>query len=272
MTTETITNARRRREPSGGPNSREALGERVRAGKVAWAWPLLMTFVRLPLIVAGQLLIAGYFTLTGHATPWGAAANIYFFWVPLTADLGCLLLLAWLTRREGLRLRDLIGFDRRRLGRDLLIGLGLAVLWGVTGGVSQMLSGLLVYGSAQPPPLPVTPPLWTAWWAVLVFPITVGIIEEMTYRGFALPRLEALAGRSWLALLIMTLGFGLQHVALPLVNWRFSLFWCLGSLAPGLVYGLIYLKQRRLLPVIVGHWATGFVINGLLVLLPLLTG
>ncbi len=48
-------------------------------------------------------------------------------------------------------------------------------------------------------------------------------MEELTYRGYSLPRLEALTGRSWLALLIMTLGFMLQHVALPLVDWRYSI-------------------------------------------------
>lgn len=269
MPPEPLSMANENTVPTTAPNSREALKERVRAGRLTWSWPLVMSFVRLPLVLVGQVLLFGYFTLAGHAMPWGAAADMFSFYFPLTADLGCLLLLAWLTRREGLRLRDLVGFDRRRLGRDLLLGLGLFVpLFGL-GVVSQMVIALIVYGSAQPPPLPYTPPLWVAWWGVLVFPLTVGFMEEMTYRGYALPRLEALTGRPWLALLIVTLGFGLQHVALPLVNWQYSLFLFLLALPVGLVMGIIYLKQRRLLPLIVAHWGFNFVLNGFLMLLQL---
>ena len=41
-------------------------------------------------------------------------------------DGGCLCALWWLTRREGLTLVDLINFDRKRLGRDMLLGLALS--------------------------------------------------------------------------------------------------------------------------------------------------
>ncbi|HJS19819.1 MAG TPA: hypothetical protein VJ785_13815, partial [Anaerolineales bacterium] len=39
-------------------------------------------------------------------------------------DLGCLALLAWLVKREGILLLDLVSFDRRKLKVDILIGLG----------------------------------------------------------------------------------------------------------------------------------------------------
>jgi hypothetical protein len=40
-------------------------------------------------------------------------------------DAGCLALLWRLTRREGIRLFDLVGFERTRLVRDALLGLAL---------------------------------------------------------------------------------------------------------------------------------------------------
>jgi hypothetical protein len=40
-------------------------------------------------------------------------------------DAGCLALLWRLARREGIRLLDLIGFERTRLVRDALLGLAL---------------------------------------------------------------------------------------------------------------------------------------------------
>jgi hypothetical protein len=38
-------------------------------------------------------------------------------------DVGCVLLLWRLTRREGIGLLDLVGFQRSRLFRDVLLGL-----------------------------------------------------------------------------------------------------------------------------------------------------
>jgi hypothetical protein len=51
-------------------------------------------------------------------------------------------------------------------------------------------------------------------------PVGAGIVEEFVYRGYALPRLIALSNR-WTGLILMAVGFGWQHVGLPLiVDWR----------------------------------------------------
>ena len=92
-----------------------------------------------------------YFTLAVHATRWGAAGNLWTFYIVLTADPGCLLLLAWLMRREGLQLQDLIGFDRQRPGRDLLISLGQAVVLIVPTVAFNLLSTTIVHCTLQLP-------------------------------------------------------------------------------------------------------------------------
>jgi hypothetical protein len=42
-------------------------------------------------------------------------------------DIGCLGLLLCLTRREGIKITDLISFDRKKLKVDILLGLGIPV-------------------------------------------------------------------------------------------------------------------------------------------------
>jgi len=141
----------------------------------------------------------------------------------------------------------------------------LAVPWAA-------ISGLLIYG-ATPAPLAFVPlPLWGALYALLVWPILWAIAEEMTYQGYALPRLEVLSGRAWLAIIIMSFGYGLQHTALPLMlDWRWAAYRFGTSLLVGIVMAIFYLRVRRLLPLIIAHWAANFVSVLMFVVLPLMT-
>src|SRR5205085_8846110 len=84
-------------------------------------------------------------------TPWQAAGAWWSVWASV-ADWGCLAALVWWTHREGLQLGTLFSFDRRRLGRDVLLGGGiLLVLFPLTIVPGTALSSWLVFGSAQPP-------------------------------------------------------------------------------------------------------------------------
>jgi len=124
------------------PNSKAKLQERLQAGRINWAWPVIIVFARLIFAILAQALVAGLFMLQGHQTPWQAAAP----WWPVYGtliDISCLVLLAWLARREGIRLFDLISFQRQRLGRDLLLGVGLLVSFIILSVAWGMVSGLL---------------------------------------------------------------------------------------------------------------------------------
>ncbi len=108
------------------PNSKAKLQESLQAGRITWKWPLILVFARLIFAVLAQGLVAGLFMLQGHPTPFQAAAP----WWPVYGtliDIGCLVLLARLAHKEGIRLWDLINFQRQRLGRDLLLGLGVGI-------------------------------------------------------------------------------------------------------------------------------------------------
>lgn len=251
------------------PNSKTAIQQRLNSGRITWTWPSVMVFARLIFAVLAQALVAGIFAMQRHPTPWRAAAPWWTVYGTLI-DIGCLALLVGLAHREGIRLVDLIGIERHKLRRDLLVGLGFTVLATVLGISGGVLSTLLIYGSSQAPPVMGGVPLWAAIYSLLVWPIIWGIAEETTYQGYALPRLEVLTGQGWPAVLIVGFGWALQHIALPLVpDWRFMLWRFASSLSISIVLPVIYLRTRRLLPFIVAHWATNFLSVLTLVVLPL---
>lgn len=251
------------------PNSKAKLQERLQAGRITWAWPVVIVFARLILAVLAQALVAGIFMLQGHPTPWQAAAP----WWPVYGtllDIGCLILLAWLVRREGIRLFDLISFQRQYLGRDLLLSVGVFVLFIIPAAIGGIIFTQLIYG-ATPPPSPFgTLPLWGALYALLIWPIIWAITEEMTYLGYALPRLEVLSGRAWLAVIIVAFGWALQHSALPLIDGQWAVLRFATSITP-MILAILYLRIRRLLPFIIAHWAANFVSVLMFVVLPLMT-
>jgi hypothetical protein len=130
-----------------------------------------MALIRLPLILLGHFVALASFAIAGHANPWGAAVSMTNFYFPLTADLGCLVLLIWLVRREGIGVRDLIGFQKSRWLRDVFVGLGSFLVLMILFYITNILTALLVYGPAIFDPSAasagnnnfIMPPLWVFW-------------------------------------------------------------------------------------------------------------
>ena len=253
------------------PNSRAKLQKRLQAGRITWVWPLIVVFVRLIFAMLAQALVAGLFMLRGHPTPWVAAAPWWIVYGTLI-DVGCLVLLAWLTRKEGIRLSDLISFQRRRLGRDLLLSVGFFFLFIILAFAGGMIFAPVIYGATPAPePMMPLPPLGILY-SILIWPIVWAFAEEMTYQGYSLPRIEVLSERSWLAVLIVAFGWALQHSALPLMaDWRWAVYRFGSSLLISIVLPILYLRIRRLLPFIIAHWAADLVSVLMLVLLPQMT-
>jgi len=256
-------------------NSPKVLAQGTSSEQLTWKWPLVMAFIRFPLILMGQLLTWGYFAAVGCSNAWMKAVGMTNFYVPLTVDLVCLLLLSWLLWREGLTPGDLMRNHGQQFFHDMLLGLGLFVVAMILFQLTSLISAIIVYGpgiftatsmSTLQSNIPL-PPLLVFWWSLLVLPVTTGIVEELRYRGYVLPRLVALIKRPWLAMLVMASGFGLQHIALPLIDWQTSLSRFIGTFLMGLFFGAVYLKQRHLLPLMIAHWGLNFVGLGLLQLL-----
>jgi membrane protease YdiL (CAAX protease family) len=103
-------------------------------------------------------------------------------------------------------------------------------------------------------------PAWAAIYSLLVFPVLWALMEQCTYQGYALPRLQASLKNTGLAVVLVAFGWGLQHIALPLTfDARFMLYRFLSFLPLAVVMTLIYLRTRRLIPFIVAHWAVDMI-------------
>lgn len=98
-------------------------------------------------------------------------------------------------------------------------------------------------------------------------PVIWVFAEDNTYFGYSLPRIEALAGRTWLAVIVVSFFTALQHVFLPLrLEWQWLLSHFLGYVLGAAVTCLFYMRIRRLLPLHIAHWVVN-IIGVLMVLL-----
>jgi uncharacterized protein len=257
-----------RLDPTDNANEIREIAERARRGKVGWGWPLLVSIVRLPLALLGLGLT--YLVFAGLGSPYAlelgyATSTFYFTFVNLI----CLTLLLWLIRREGIRLRDLIGFRREHLRRDVLFGMLWFFVLLVPLYAGIVLTALVAYCGPEAferfqyifaSGASFEVPLWMVAWGAFVFPLVNAPVEEMHYRGYAQARLVALGGRPLIGVLIPALGFGLQHMAFA-PTLQGATFYAVGFFLWGLGAGIIYHKQKRLMPMILAHFPSNFVIT-----------
>jgi membrane protease YdiL (CAAX protease family) len=212
-----------------------------------------MLFARSICAVAAQALVAAIFAVRSSPTPWHDSES----WLPVYGtliDAGCLGLLWHLTRREGIGLFDLVGFERARLVRDALIGLalipiGLALIF-----AGVYATGWLVYGTLTPPYLYGPLPLPAAFYGVLVFPFVWGLTEQMTYNGYLMPRFRVLSRSTSLAVACVAFAWSFQHVVMPLTfDPKFMAFRLLSPVPFSIFQTLLYLRLRRLIPFAIAH-------------------
>jgi membrane protease YdiL (CAAX protease family) len=215
--------------------------------------------------VGAQAVVAAIFALRGSPTPWKDSEP----WLPVYGtliDAGCLTLLWHLTRREGIRLFDLVGFERARLGRDVLLGLALipVALGFIFAGSSA--AGWIVYGTLTPPLLLGDLPLPAALYGVLVWPFIWGLTEQMTYNGYLLPRFQVLWRSTGLAVGIVAFVWSMQHAFMPLMfDPEFMAYRLLAPVPFSVFQALLYLRLRRVVPFAIAH----ALMDGATVLIPM---
>ena len=194
-----------------------------RAVSLRWPWILLPG--RMALFVFFQALIAAGFALGGIRNAWHESAAWWPVTVTLT-NLTCLGLLVRLYRQEGRRDWDIFRIQRKNVKGDLLALLGLMV---ITGPVSMlpntMLAAALYEDALAPVRLFLAPlPPFGLFFALVMFPITQGLVELAFYFVYIMPRL-ARQINPWLAYLLAAFFLGIQHLAIPLrLDPRFMLW------------------------------------------------
>ena len=232
---------------------------RVADGRILWAGPLILVVTSPVLFFTFQAFLALVLLMIHRPSPWRAAGAWWNLYGTLV-DIGCLLGLRCFTSKEGIRLRDLIGPIRMRLGRDVFLGLGYFVLvfpLFVGGGY---LMQVLLWGSAAKAPIAYlmqahSLPIWATVYSLTIWWFISSPTEEATFQGYALPRLQALTGRTWIAASIVGVCWAVQHSMLPFMpSWRFILYRFFAFLPGVVVMMVIYLRTRRLAPLILAHW------------------
>ena len=243
-------------------NSSEALQSRAAEGQIPRYGPVLMLVARSAFILLAQGIMLLILRGLSVENPTVEVRN----WWPVygtLVDLGCLGLLLWLTRREGIRLLDLVGIVKSKLLTDIPRGLGLfLVIFPITIFGGGMLAMLIAYGQLNPAfpentyirTLPLLALLYSRilWWPIW------SATEEMTYNGYALPRLIAMTKSKWLSVAIVSFFFALQHSFLMLAGFQFGLYMFITFVPLTVAMELAYLWLRRLPPLIVAHWLMDF--------------
>lgn len=240
-------------------NSQEAIQARFDEGRIPRYGPLLVLVARSALI----LLTQGLVLLLFFALQVPDATVVIRNWWPVygtLVDIGCLAIMYFLTKREGIRLLDLIGIVKSRLKKEIPLGIGLFILIfpvAMLGGGA--LGQLFIYGKLNPAfpqytyndrVLPLAALLYARliWWTIW------SATEEMTYNGYALPRLIAITGSRWLSVVVVAFFFALQHSFLMLAGLQFFVYIFITFVPLSIAMVLAYLKLRRLPPLIVAHW------------------
>jgi membrane protease YdiL (CAAX protease family) len=234
-------------------NSYVALVRRRDAGTLTWRGPAVMLLARTACAIGAQAVVATVLALRSSSTPWHDAER----WFPVYGtliDIGCLTLLWRLTRSEGIRLFDLVGFQRNRLGRDVALGLALIPV-----GLALILAGIygvswLLYGTPSQPYLFEPLPLPAALYGVLVFPFVWGLVEQMTYNGYLASRLQVLCRSTALAVSLVAVPWSWQHAFMPLTfDAKFMVFRALSPIPFSVFQAFLYLRLRRLIPFAIAH-------------------
>jgi membrane protease YdiL (CAAX protease family) len=143
------------------------------------------------------------------------------------------------------------------------LGLGIfIIIFPFTIGLGSNAASLLVYGSFKPDLPPGSfiriLPLWAVLYSRLIWWVIWSATEEMTFNGYALPRLQLLTGKTWVAVLAVGFGWALQHSFLPFINAKHAMWLFITFFPLTIALQFVYLKYRRLFPIILGHWAMDF--------------
>ncbi|MBF9131698.1 CPBP family intramembrane metalloprotease [Plantactinospora sp. S1510] len=137
-----------------------------------------------------------------------------------------------------------LGLDGRRPGRDLAWGAALAAAIGLPGlGLFWVAAHLGVNANVVPANLP------DLWWAVPVLVLSAAqnaILEEVVVVGYLMTRLREMSWRIGAVIAASALLRGSYHL-----YQGFGAF--LGNAVMGVVFGLFFLRTKRVLPLVVAH-------------------
>lgn len=137
---------------------------------------------------------------------------------------------------------SLLGMSLKGRGKDLLAGLGVAVLLYAVGFGTSLLMGTVEIASVQWVPRDLL--------GTLLFFLLVAVTEEVMLRGFVLGRMLSAGLNRFVALFLSSALFSAMH----LFNPNFALLPFVNILLAGCLLGASFLYTRNLCFPVVLHW------------------
>ncbi len=138
-----------------------------------------------------------------------------------------------------------LGLSLDRPLRSVLVGIGLALIIGIPGIGVYLGSRALGIGVTVDPS-----PLDTYWWTVPILILSAlrsALQEEVIVIGYLFARLRDLGWRTWPIILVAATLRGSYHL-----YQGFGAF--AGNFAMGVVFGWLYTRYGRLLPLVIAHF------------------
>jgi hypothetical protein len=205
---------------------------------------------RLVFFAVFQGLISILLVKTGVKNPWQVSSAWWLITAALT-NIVTILLLVRLLRNEGTTYFQVFRFNNQTVKKDLLVLLGIILLSGPVAMLPSSLGGQWIFGSTETANnlLIQSLPLWAAWAALFIFPVTIAFAELPLYFGYLMPHLENRFENKWLAILLPVIFLAAQHMTLPLIfDSRFMLWRLIAFLPFALMLGLFIHWRPRMLP------------------------
>jgi len=195
-------------------------------------------------LTAKQSLSKQTATLNGSLAPGRPLLDLIMQLLNITLSLAPVLLVFYLLARAGERPSS-IGVDARQPGRDLARGAVLAALIGGSGlGLYLIAYHLGVELNVVPENLP------DVWWRYPVLLLSAAqnaTVEEVIVVGYLLSRLDRLGVRPSRAIALSAVIRGSYHLYQGVGAF-------LGNAVMGLVFGYLYRRWGRVMPLLIAHF------------------
>ncbi|TGA98449.1 hypothetical protein E4665_07940 [Sporolactobacillus shoreae] len=224
-----------------------------------YSLPLIisMSFTRIFLFLLFQFIFFIVFKMSNVQSPWQQSTYWWPFVVTI-ANVICVILLNMLLKRENKRYWNFFVFDKKTVLKDSFMSLGLLLLCIPVANIPFILLGNALFGDYMGAVnLFIRPlPIWAAWTAFMIFPLTMLFGELTTYFGYVMPRLEIITRNKWFSLFLPAIMLSFQHAALPLIFDPRFIVWRLFMFLPfAIVIGFVVRWKPKLLPYfLIGHF------------------
>ena len=211
----------------------------------------------LPLVRSGLFIVVGLiFSMASDQSL--EQASRWWSSICIVCNIIIIVLLLAIFKHEGSSYRMIIGYEKGQSSLKNTLELVLAML--ALGVVGMYGFGYLFYGY-----MPVTMvqpiPIWLALANIILLPLTNVFVELPLYFGYSLNGIEKMTGNTRLAIVYATVFYALQHSFIPLLADRKYILFSFVSFLPLLVFlALVYAKNRKLAPLMIGHAILDFAV------------